>query len=260
MDSSVFTFDYGGGPVIATALHNGHQTRDDLASYFAITEEERLREEDPFTGLWTDIAATSLIGNLSRFEVDLNRPRHKSVYRQPEDSWGITVWRAEIPEELVARSMADYDLFYRVTESLLTRLIAEHGKVLVVDLHTYNHRRDGRDAHPADPLANPEINVGTGTMDRARWGPVVDAFLSKARELPYLDRQLDVRENVRFRGGEMVRWMHEHFPENVCALAVEVKKFFMDEWTGIPNPEELFAMRSFLRDTVAEAVEALDEC
>ncbi|MDZ7732245.1 MAG: hypothetical protein U5R31_03270 [Acidimicrobiia bacterium] len=43
---------------------------------------------------------------------------------------------------------------------------------------------------------------------------------------------LDVRENVRFRGGYFSRWVHETYPEHGCALAIEVKKVFMDEWTG----------------------------
>ena len=28
------------------------------------------------------------------------------------------------------------------------------------------------------------------------------------------------------------RWIHQTFPHSVCSLAVEVKKFFMDGWTG----------------------------
>jgi hypothetical protein len=43
---------------------------------------------------------------------------------------------------------------------------------------------------------------------------------------------LDVRENVKFFGGQFPRWIHDNFPETVCALAIEVKKFFMNEWTG----------------------------
>jgi hypothetical protein len=41
-----------------------------------------------------------------------------------------------------------------------------------------------------------------------------------------------VRENVRFRGGHLSRWVHTAFPGQACCLAVEVKKFFMDEHTG----------------------------
>jgi hypothetical protein len=37
---------------------------------------------------------------------------------------------------------------------------------------------------------------------------------------------------VRFFGGELPAWIHATFPKTVCALAIEVKKFFMNEWTG----------------------------
>ena len=37
-------------------------------------------QEDPFTGIWTTVAPTRLIGLHSRFEVDFNRPRDKAVY------------------------------------------------------------------------------------------------------------------------------------------------------------------------------------
>ena len=31
-----------------------------------------------------------------------------------------------------------------------------------------------------------------------------------------------------------------------CAIALEFKKFFMDEWTGVPVAEEVDAMRHFM--------------
>ena len=43
---------------------------------------------------------------------------------------------------------------------------------------------------------------------------------------------MDVRENVRFRGGELSRWVNERYRDRGCALAIEFKKMFMDEWTG----------------------------
>jgi hypothetical protein len=52
------------------------------------------------------------------------------------------------------------------------------------------------------------------------------------RSHDFLGRRLDVRENVKFFGGQLPRWIHETFPHSVCALAIEVKKFFMNEWTG----------------------------
>jgi N-formylglutamate deformylase len=104
---------------------------------------------------------------------------------------------------------------------------------------SYNHRRGGRGEPPADPAGYPDVNVGTGSMDRARWGPLVDRFIADlgSVKVPYADDRLDVRENVCFRGRQLARWVHERYPETGCALAIEVKKFYMDEHTGDMDPE-----------------------
>ena len=41
-----------------------------------------------------------------------------------------------------------------------------------------------------------------------------------------------MRENVRFRGANLARWVHDRYPLTGCTLALEFKKTFMDEWTG----------------------------
>jgi hypothetical protein len=129
-------------------------------------------------------------------------------------------------------SLRAYDDFYAHLRLLLERLVARYRRVVVFDLHSYNHVRDGQGAIFADPAQNPEINLGTGTMNRRRWQAVVERWLAEIRSFDYFGRQLDVRENVKFFGGQLPTWIHQQFPESVCALAIEVKKFFMDEWTG----------------------------
>ena len=61
-----------------------------------------------------------------------------------------------------------------------------------------------------------------------RWSTFVDALGDRAGA----GHRFDVRENVRFRGGYLCRWVAEHYPDTACALAIEFKKVFMDEWTG----------------------------
>lgn len=63
-------FQRGAGPIIAVAIHNGHQTRKSIERKLAISEDEQLREEDPLTGEWTQLAKTQIIGLRSRFEVE----------------------------------------------------------------------------------------------------------------------------------------------------------------------------------------------
>ena len=58
----------GNSPLVATAIHDGHKLRPEVATIMALTDAERLREEDPFTAIWTQVSDTRLIGNYSRFE------------------------------------------------------------------------------------------------------------------------------------------------------------------------------------------------
>ncbi len=236
--------------LIATAIHDGHEVRPEVARRLAIPESVRLREEDPYTAAWTAIAQTRISGRRSRFEVDLNRPREQAVYRTPADAWGLRVWSSDPDEDLVNASLAEYDAFYANIHGILQRTSQRHRRFVVLDLHSYNHRREGPSAAPADPAANPEVNVGTGSMDRERWAPVVDQFVSDLRRFDFCGRQLDVRVNVRFRGGHFSRWIHEQFPHSGCALAIEFKKFFMDEWTGALDARSHDAVLAALRSTV----------
>jgi N-formylglutamate amidohydrolase len=225
----------------------------------ALADADRLREEDPFTAGWTSIAQNRLVACQSRFEVDLNRPREKAVYIHPEDAWGLHVWKEPPPVEVIERSLAVYDTFYEEAHRLFAELESRFGRFIVFDLHSYNHRREGPDGPIADAEGNPEVNLGTGTMDRNRWTPVVERFLKGLRTFDFLGRQLDVRENVRFRGGQLARWTHEHFPQSGCVLAIEFKKFFMDEWTGISDSAQLEAIPQGLRSTIPGVLEALGE-
>lgn len=59
---------------------------------------------------------------------------------------------------------------------------------------------------------------------------------------------VDVRENVRFRGGWFPEWLHTKYPDKVCVLALEFKKFFMDEWSGTANIAALEELRVALRN------------
>ena len=120
----------------------------------------------------------------------------------------------------------------------------------VYDLHSYNHLRAGPDGPPADPGTNPEVNVGTGSLDRERWGAVVDRFIHEMATFDFLGRALDVRENVKFKCRQLAKWTHENFPGIGCVLAVEFKKFFMNEWTGELFSEMFKAITGSLQTSI----------
>ncbi len=220
----------------------------------ALDEDTRLREEDPYTDLLAQAASPRVVADRSRFEVDLNRPRQEAVYLNPEQSWGLEVWKAPPTPAAVEASLRIHDQFYADMAKRLDAL-ATYGPFVVLDIHSYNHRRDGPDAAPADVEGNPDVNVGTGALDRTLWGDLVDGFMLdfKAR----LPATSTIAENVRFKGGYLSTWVAERYAWQGCCLALEFKKTFMDEWTGKADFARIAAIRLALADTIPALVTEL---
>lgn len=251
-----WTLQQGEGPVVATAIHDGHGLRPEIAEAMALPEQDRLREEDPFTGEAVRGVATHIIVHRSRFEFDLNRPPDGAVYRTADQSWGLDVWSDGLDEDVVARSLAIHSEYFRMLGSLLDGIAERHGRFVLIDAHSYNHRRDGADGPPTPQEEAPDINLGTFSMPREHWAFLIDPLMEALRGFDFNGRTLDVRENVAFQGrGYQARFVHDRYPMRGCAIALEFKKFFMDEWTGVPDQAELGAMRrfvSFLAETCEE--------
>lgn len=252
-----WTVQRGPGPVVATAIHDGHELRPEVAEAIQLPDAERLREEDPFTGQAVAGIPNHVIVHRSRFEFDLNRGADRAVYESHDQSWGLEVWTGRPDPALVGRSLAIHAAYYRMLGQLLDDVAAAHDRFVVIDVHSYNHRRDGPDAAPTDPAKAPDINIGTFSMPRADWAFLVDPLIETMRGFDFNGRRLDVRENVAFQGkGEQTRFVHDKYPGRGCAIALEFKKFFMDEWSGAPDPAELEAMRRFV-DFTAETCTGL---
>ncbi len=253
-----WTVNRGDGPIVGTAIHNGHAMRSDARALVALTEEERLREEDPFTEFIIRDLANRIVVHRSRFEVDINRARAGAIYLQPAQAWGLSVWREQPPAELIETSLAVHDEYYAMLRSMLTAIERRHQRFIVLDVHSYNHRRQGPEAEPADIAEAPEINIGTSSMDRAKWADVIETLVSALSATTLAGRPVDVRENIAFQGrGEQTRFIHEHFPDTGCAIAIEFKKTFMDEWTGEPDLEALRSLRTLVGSLVPILTEAL---
>ncbi|MBB3342979.1 N-formylglutamate amidohydrolase [Luteimonas sp. RC10] len=242
------------GPVITTAIHDGHLLRSALRDRVALDEEARWREEDPLTSLLGQVGDVRLRVRTSRFEVDLNRPRDQAIYATPEAAWGLQVWASPLTEAERAASLALYDRFYAMVGELIDRTVDRWGCALLIDLHSYNHRRDGAHADPAPQADNPDIELGVTTLDHARWGGTARRFANVLRRHPVRGVLPDVRCNVRFpTGGHFPEWVYAHWGDRVCTISPEYKKIFMDEWTGQADISALYA----LRDGLQQAVEAV---
>src|SRR3546814_9331137 len=80
-------------------------------------------------------------------------------------------------------------------------------------------------------------------MPRERWAFLLDPLMEVMRASDFGSRKLDVRENIAFQGkGELARFVHDRFTKTGCAIAIEFKKFYMDEWTGEPDMKEMDGM------------------
>jgi hypothetical protein len=254
-----WTVQRGAGPLVATAIHDGNELRAEVAAAMALPDADRLREEDPFTGQAIKGVPTHIIAHRSRFEFDLNRGPDEAVYQTPEQSWGLAVWNAPLDSALVARSLDLHTAYYRMLGHALDDVAAQHPRFVLLDVHSYNHRRDGPDAPPTAQDEAPDINIGTFSMPREQWAFLIDPLIEAMRGFDFNGRKLDVRENVAFQGkGEQTRFVHARYPSQGCAIALEFKKFFMDEWTGAPDPAELKAMRGFIDHVAATARELLE--
>src|SRR5829696_861566 len=131
-----WTVQHGPGPVVATAIHDGHELRPEVAGAMALDEAGRLREEDPFTGEAVRDVPAHVVVHRSRFEVDLNRGTDLALCRTPDPCWGLEVWKPGEPDEaLAAESLAIHAEYYRMLAAWLDGVAARHPRFLLIDVH-----------------------------------------------------------------------------------------------------------------------------
>ena len=254
-----WTVARGASPIVASAIHDGHGLRPEVAAAMALGDGDRLREEDPFTGQAVVGVDNHIIVHRSRFEFDLNRGVDGAIYETPEQSWGLKVWSGPPDEALVERSLAIHAAYYRMLGHYLDEVAQDHERFVLLDVHSYNYRRDGPDSPATAQAAAPDINIGTFSMPREQWAFLLDPLIEAMRGFDFNGRRLDVRENIAFQGkGEQTRFVHDRYPGKACAIAIEFKKFFMDEHSGEPDRAELDAMQRLITMS-AETARALLE-
>lgn len=254
MVQSKFNFGNIDFPVLALAIHNGHHLPQVLLRYTAISDDDRFREEDPYTGQLAEHFPNHIIVNTSRFAIDLNRKRDKCVYLKPEDAWGLNVRIGELPEALYNDLLNSYEDWYNTLVYQIERMLKFHPYIIVLDLHSYNHRRNGPDAQPDPQTDNPDIILGRSNMNKEFY-PIVENLRSKLDGKPIWNMKLDVRCDVKFPGGQLPRFLHEKYPSQLLCLAIEFKKIFMNEWSGKLNPVSLYDIRNLFMDEAENWIE-----
>src|SRR5436189_5085434 len=125
-DRRWWTVQRGAGPVVASAIHDGHGLRPEVALAMKLSDSDRLREEDPFTGQAIVDVPTHISAHRPRFEFDLNRGPDGAIYDTPEQSWGLEVWSERPDPALVARSLERHAAYYHMLGQLLDSVAADH--------------------------------------------------------------------------------------------------------------------------------------
>ena len=218
-------------PVLALAIHNGNIMPQALVDICGISDAERLREEDPYTARVAEECENHITVLSSRFMIDLNRTPQHAIYQNPEDCWGLPVRREPIPSELLAELRKAYYDWYNLLDYHIEKLLQTNDFLYVLDLHSYNHRRGGADALPDPQFQNPDLILGRSNMPQERYCDV--AKLRQRLDGQTLgDIALDCREDVKFPGGNLSRYLHNKYEGKLISISIEFKKIFMDEWSG----------------------------
>ena len=259
MNDQLWLVNKSCGPIIAVANHNGHALRPEVESLVALNERVRLHNENPFTGYWAMMAPSYIVPLRSRFEVDLNRPRDKAIYLCPEDAWGMQVWKRLPSKTVIQASLQQYEAYYAALDEMCREKQAEYGRFVVLDLQSYNYRLEGAEGLEADPTSNPDVNISTGTIDRQYWGGLVDRLIDDLRHFKFLGHHLDVRENVKPMESQVSKWVQSMYPQTGCAITIQFKKFFMDEWTGDLDCDTHVAIKQAIAATFSGLEEELDK-
>jgi len=263
---ATYSLDYS-EPMLFLAIHNGHNLSENIKDKIFITDADRLREEDPYTERFVNDKCNYIIQNTSRFECDLNRNRDKAVYKRPEDCWGLPIYNGEkrLNEQEINNSLTIYDNFYIELVKIVDNFLKKFNKIVIWDVHSYNHRRQGINAHYDCLEGNPEIIIGTTNYNfmSIKWKELIDCIETYMKSQPLNKRQyknrplnlpnLDVRQNVKFSGGNLSQFLNNKYGERVCCIAIEFKKIWMNEWTGEVD-EDCFKNLKNIFDSTCEGI------
>lgn len=244
-----YVLEEKGGPIFALALHDGNEIADQMMPIMNLQASERLREEDPFTGILTDIGTNRLILKTSRFQVDLNRSIQDSVYVHPDQAWGLQVWKEAPSKTMLAQLHHSYRYIQKLISQMIESSIQKYGYFIIYDIHSYNAKRHSPD-EIVDQVANPQINVGT-INNKGIWRPMIDSFLKYIQDHSINNQPIDARENVKFSGGYLSKWITSKYGQKGCVLSIEFRKDFMDEWTGKPDLDHIESLKKILYSSVS---------
>ncbi len=236
------------------AMHAGNRVRSSLDHVMSATEQERFREEDPYTERFMKELPIQIIARDSRFEYDLNREANRAIYGHDRKMWGIQVWKKELNEEERNLSMAKHREFHDFMDTVVEYLLRQGKYAVLFDMHSFCYQRKEIIPWSQDP--GPEINIGSKAVNRVVFGRVIEDFKQSLSGLSIDGYPIRIAENEVFGGGYLARRLSKTYSGRLLVLAMEYKKIFMDEVTGEVYDEKLEVLIEHFKRAVEVLVQS----
>ncbi|EDX87090.1 N-formylglutamate amidohydrolase superfamily [Synechococcus sp. PCC 7335] len=202
-------------PILANLPHSGLQVPDSIARTFTTEQLQTLPNSDwhlqPLYDFLPSLGITLMQANYSRYVVDLNRALKPPLFG--------SFWSAVVPEqtafkqdiyttkptekEVQARIKQYYDPYHQQLSKLLNEAIAQHGKVYLLDLHSFMG------------LISDEVCLGNArgkTCSESTLDIISESFSNQA---------FQVVKNKVFTGGYITRHYGQY--PSVEALQIEIR-------------------------------------
>ncbi len=213
-------------PAVFTAIHDGHEVDPAVAGKMIVSTEERMFEEDPFTGDIIDSCSITLRMHHSRYYYDVNRRPESCIY---DEAWGKQVWRQPPSAEQQQCIRSHHHRYYRVLDALLGRLEKKFGHCVVYDLHSYNYARIN--------INTPLFNIGTHYIDRGQYESILQRLAEQLNRIELPGQETRAVFDQVFNGrGYQAEYIRAEHPASLC-IPLEVKKIFMTKNGLALDPE-----------------------
>lgn len=227
-------------PYICTAIHAGNRLQESLKQKCRLSDQERLREEDPYTDEMILSFPISLIGRDSRYEYDLNRSTEECVYTT---AFKQKVWKRPLTQRQKQLSLEKHACYYRILERVVRKVREKFRGCLIFDLHSFNHKVPGREEAPV-------FNLGTWNLDMRQWKPLVTKLESELAKIKLPNMEVTVGRDRIFYGKGYQSYFSRNNLVNAPTIPLEVLKVFMDEESGELYPLVLNDLKKGLHTAI----------
>lgn len=247
-----YTFYEGDSPLLVTVPHDGRMIPGDIAVRMTAAGRSIPDTDWHVAHLYefvTELGASLIVANYSRYVVDLNRPADDAAMYEGQLSTGLCprqtfdgrdIYEGEPDIDVDGRLDEYWRPYHDKVQETLDALREQHGHALLWDAHSIKSHMptlfDGE---------LPVLNVGTfdgQSCDPARADAVME--VATASQYPAIF-------NGRFKGGYTTR--HYGNPaEGVHAVQLELaQRAYMDETSGAYDENAASQLRDTLRRLLA---------